>query len=171
MDWVTAQQEDPVLKIVIEWISSIKVQDLRHLLVEHATMKEVMSILRERKKFTLHQGALYHCHTLAGELEEALQFVVPMAHRVVAMNGYHRDMAHQGQWQMLSMLQDWFWWPGMAMRMQKVISSCERCIQHEGAQVKAPLQAILVTLSFRAASCGFHWHWNDNGTRLTLTCS
>ena len=31
------------------------------------------------------------------------------------------------------------------MQMQKVISSCERCIQHEGAQVKAPLQAILVT--------------------------
>ena len=31
----------------------------------------------------------------------------------------------------------------MAMQMQKVISGCERCIQHEGAQVKAPLQAIL----------------------------
>ena len=32
----------------------------------------------------------------------------------------------------------------MALQMQKVISSCERCIQHKGAQVKAPLQAILV---------------------------
>ena len=29
--------------------------------------------------------------------------------------------------------------------MQKAISGCERCIQHEGAQAKAPLQAILVT--------------------------
>ena len=33
----------------------------------------------------------------------------------------------------------------MAMQMPKVISGCERCIQHEGAQVKASLQAILVT--------------------------
>ena len=40
---------------------------------------------------------------------------------------------------------DWFWWPGMAMQMQKAISGCERCIQHKGAQVRAPLQAILVT--------------------------
>ena len=33
----------------------------------------------------------------------------------------------------------------MAMQMQKVISGCERCIQHEAVQAKAPLQAILVT--------------------------
>ena len=68
-----------------------------------------------------------------------MQFIVPMVHRVVAMNGCHRDMGHQGQWQTLSLLQDQFWWPGMAMQMQKVISSCGRCIQHEGAKAKAPL--------------------------------
>ena len=79
-------------------------------------------------------------------LEEALQFVVPMAHRVVAMNRCHRDAGHQGQWQTLSLLQDQIWWPGMVMLMQKAISSCERCIQHEGVQVKAPLQAILSPL-------------------------
>ena len=99
-------------------------------------MEEGMAILRERKKFTLH---------LAGELEEALQFVVPMAHRVVAMNGCHRDAGHQGLWQMLSLMQEQFWWPGMAMQMQNVISSCERCIQHEVTRVKAPLWAILAT--------------------------
>ena len=33
----------------------------------------------------------------------------------------------------------------MVLQMQKVISGCERCIQHEGAQVKAPSQTILVT--------------------------
>ena len=31
-DWVTAQQEDPTFKAGIEWISSQKVQDLKHLL-------------------------------------------------------------------------------------------------------------------------------------------
>ena len=107
-------------------------------------MAEGMANLRERKKFTLHQGALYHCNTLARELEEALWFVVPTAHRVAAMNGCHKDAGHQGLWQMLSLWQDWFWWPGMAMQKQ-VISSCERCIQYKGIRVKAPLQVILVT--------------------------
>ena len=65
MDWVAVQQEDPILKIVMEWIFSHKVQDLKHLLGDHTTTEEVHAILRERKKFTLHQGALYHCHTLA----------------------------------------------------------------------------------------------------------
>ena len=54
-------------------------------------MEEGMAILREWKKFLLHVGALYHHHTLEGELEEAMQLVVPMAHKVVAMNGCHRD--------------------------------------------------------------------------------
>ena len=81
----------------MEWTSTHKVQDLKHLLGDHTTTEEGMAILREWKKFTLHQGALYHCHTLARELEEAMQFVVSMAHRVEAMNGCHRDAGHQGQ--------------------------------------------------------------------------
>ena len=107
--------------------------------------EEGMAILREWKKFTLHQGALYHCHTPARELEEVMQLVVPMAHRVAAMNWCHRDTGHQGQQQILSLLQDQFWWPGMAMQMQRAISGCERCIHHEGTCAKALLQTILVT--------------------------
>ena len=70
MDWVAAQQEDPILKIVMEWISTHKVQDLKHLLGDHTMMEEGMAILREWKKFMLHQGALYHCHTPARELKK-----------------------------------------------------------------------------------------------------
>ena len=103
-DWVSAQQEDPILKIVMELVSFHKVQDLKHLLGDHTMMEEGMVILRERKKLTLHQGALYHCHTLARELEEALQFVLPTAHRVAAMNRCHGDTEHQDQWQTLSLL-------------------------------------------------------------------
>ena len=96
-DWVAMQQEDSILKIVMEWITSHKAQDFKHLLGDHITMKEGKAILMEREKFMLHQGALYHCHTPARELEEALQFVVPTAHRMAAMNGCHRDAGHQGQ--------------------------------------------------------------------------
>ena len=46
---------------------------------------------------------------------------------------------------MICLLHDWFWWPGMAGQMQKVIISCKQCIQHEGSHVKAPVQPIIVT--------------------------
>ena len=116
-DWVAVQQEDPILKIVMEWISSHKVEDLKYLLGDHTMMEEGMAILREWKKFMLHQGALYHHHTPVRELEEAMWFIVPMAHRGAAMNWCHRDTGHQGQRQTLSLLQDQFWWPGMTLQM------------------------------------------------------
>ena len=65
-DWVATQQEDPILRIVMEWISFHKVQDLKHLLGDHTIMEKGMAILRERKKFTLQQGVLYHCNTQPG---------------------------------------------------------------------------------------------------------
>ena len=69
---------------------------------------EGKAVLQERKKLTLYQRALYHCHTLAGKLEEVLQFVVPTAHQVAAMNGCHQDARHPGQQQTLYLLQDQF---------------------------------------------------------------
>ena len=61
------------------------------------------------------------------------------------MNRCHRDAGHQGQQQMLHLLQDSFWWPSMATQMQKVISNCEQCIQHKGTCARTPLQPIIAT--------------------------
>ena len=47
MDCLAAQQEDPILKIVMECISTNKVQDVKHLFGDQATTKEAMVILRE----------------------------------------------------------------------------------------------------------------------------
>ena len=142
-DWVTAQQEDPILKTVIKWIFNQKVQDLKYLLGDDTKTEEGKTILQEWKKLTLYQGALYHHHTPSCKLEEVLQIVVPSALQVAAMNGCHQGARHLGQQQMLCLLHDQFWWPGMAAQMQKVISSCERCIQHEGGHTKAPMQLII----------------------------
>ena len=94
---MTAQQEDPILKTMIEWISKWKIQDLKHLLEGDTNTEEGKTILQELKKLTLYQGALYHCHTPTDELEEVLQIVVPMAPWVTAMNGCHRDTGNQDQ--------------------------------------------------------------------------
>ena len=61
------------------------------------------------------------------------------------MNGCHWDARCQGQQQTLCLLNDQFWWPGMASQIQRVISSCKQCIQHEGIHDKALVQLIIVT--------------------------
>ena len=71
-DWVAVQEEDQICKTVIEWISTQKVHDLKHLLGDYTNTKECMAILQEWKKFMLHQGALYHYHTPYEELGEVI---------------------------------------------------------------------------------------------------
>ena len=44
-DWVTAQQENPICKTAIKWISGQKVQDLKHLLGDDANTEEGKTIL------------------------------------------------------------------------------------------------------------------------------
>ena len=48
-DWVTAKQEDPILKAAIEWISGQKAQDLKHLLEDNADTEVGRAILQEQK--------------------------------------------------------------------------------------------------------------------------
>ena len=73
--------------------------------------------------------------------------MAPKAHWVAIMNGCHHDAGYQGQQWTLYLLHDQSQWPGMATQMQKAISGCEQCIQHEGIHCKAPVQPIIVTAS------------------------
>ena len=86
---------------MIKWISYQEVQDLKHLLGDDANTEEEKTILQEQKKIILYQGALYHCYTPTGKLEEVMWFIVPMAHQVATMNGCHWEAGHQNQQQML----------------------------------------------------------------------
>ena len=154
-DWVTAQQEDWPLKATIKWISGQKVQDLKHLLGDDTNTEVGKTILQEQKKLMLYQGALYHCHIPTGKLEEVLWFVVPKAHWVATMNGCHHNAGHQGQQWTLHLLNDQFWWPGKAAQIQRAISSCKQCIQHEGIHAKAPMWLIIVTTPLKLLHVDF----------------
>ena len=48
-DWVTTQQEDPILKTMIKWISDQKVHDLKHLLGDDAKTEEVKLFSESRR--------------------------------------------------------------------------------------------------------------------------
>ena len=144
-DWAAAQKEDPELDAVLQWLGSRKKADLRMLLEECITSEEGQMVWRNCQNFISLQGTLYLHSTPKGEDEDLLLFVVPKVHRTAALNGCHRDAGHQGCDCTLSLLQERFWWPGMAKQMRQVIKTCRRCLQYEGSNPKAPLCPIVAT--------------------------
>ena len=144
-DWAAAQKEDPELDAVLQWLGSRKKADLRMLLRECTMSKEGWMVWRNCQNFISLQGALYLCSTPKGEDEDLLLFVVPKVHRTAALDGCHQDAGHQGHDHTLSLLQECFWWPGMAKEMRQVIKTCRHCIQYEGSNPKAPLYPIVAT--------------------------
>ena len=97
-DWAKAQKE------ILQWLSSKKKADLKTLLGECVKSEEGRMVWRNRQNFVLLQGTLYLRSTPKGEDEDLLLFVVPKAQWTAALNGYHRDVGHQGRDRTLSLL-------------------------------------------------------------------
>ena len=131
--------------MVLQWLESKKKTDLRTLLGEGVSSEEGQMIWRNQQNFTTIWGALYLHSTLKGENEDLLLFVVPKTHQTATVNGCHWDAGHQGHDHTLSLLQECFWWPGMAKQMRQVIKACRHCLQYEGGTPKAPLCPIVAT--------------------------
>ena len=91
------------------------------------------------------QDALYLCSMPKGENEDLLLFMVWKAHQTAALNGCHQDAGHQGHDCTLSLLQECFWWPGIAKQMRQVIRVCTCCLPYEGGITKATLWPIVAT--------------------------
>ena len=58
------------------------------------------------------------------------------------MDGCHREAAHQGQRRSASLMQERFWWPGMAQDLRNRIRKCGRCRKFEAAPPIAPMQPL-----------------------------
>ena len=144
-NWATAQKEDPKLDAGLQWLESKKKTNLRTLLREHASSKEDQMVWINHQNFTALQGTLYLFSTPKWENEDLLLFVVLKTHQTANLNGCHQDAGHQGCYHTLSLLQECFWWPGMAKQIRQVIKACKHCLQCEGGTLKAPLCPIVAT--------------------------
>ena len=91
------------------------------------------------------QDAPYLCSMLKWENEDLLLLMVLKVHWTATLNGCHQDVGHQGCDHTLSLLQECFWWPGMAKLMRQVIRACTHCLQYGGDIPKAPLCPIVAT--------------------------
>ena len=112
---------------------------------EHASSEEGRMAWQNHQNFTILQNALYLHSMPKGENEDLLLFMVPKAHWTAALNGCHRDAGHKDHDHTLSLLQECFWWPGMANQMRQSIKACICCLQYEGGFHKAPLCPIVAT--------------------------
>ena len=101
--------------------------------------------LWNQQNFIIHQGALYLCSMPKSETEDLLLFMVPRAHHVATLKRCHRDAGHVGCDCTLSLLQEHFWWPGMANQMQQSIKFCACCLKHEDNLSRMPLYPIVTT--------------------------
>ena len=87
-------------------------------------------------------GLLYR-QSKQGPIEETVfQFVVPQIHRSAALDGCHREAAHQDQCHSLSLMQERFWWLGMAHDLRNCIKKCSCCRKFEAAPPIAPLKPL-----------------------------
>ena len=144
-DWATAQKKDPELDAVLQWLESKKKTDLRTLLVEYTSSEEGQIIWRNCQNITVLQGTLYLYPMPKGKIEDLLLFVMPKMQWTAALNRCHWDAGHQGSDHTLSLLQEHFWWPGMAKQIRQVIGACKHCLQFEGGTSRVPLCPIVAT--------------------------
>ena len=140
-DWKQEQKEDPVLYQVV-----------KHLRVPHETFKAALhkvldkkataAYVKAKEQLLIKNGLLYQKSWQGQANETVFQFVVPQRHRGTALDGCHREAAHQGQHHSAALMQERFWWPGMTRDLRNHIKKCGRCRKYEAAPPVMPMKPL-----------------------------
>ena len=140
INWIEAQNEDPIIWKAIKWIQLGMERSLKYHLRDLASTSEGLGFISRQKSLVLVNGKLYL--KLKGEAETTVVFIVPKAHRQKAIDGCHWDVGHQGQNRTTSLLLKWFWWPGMTLEVKSAVKNCRQCLHHDGESIRALLVPI-----------------------------
>ena len=89
IDWLKAQNEDPVIRGAIKWMQLGKEKSLKHHLGSLASTPEGLGFISRQKSLILVNGKLYLKCKLKGEAETTVIFIIPRAHRRKAIDGCH----------------------------------------------------------------------------------
>ena len=140
-NWKLEQQEDPVLYQVVKHRKASR-ETYKEALLKVTDRKAVSAYAKSKDQLVMKNGLLYQ-QSKQGQIKETvLQFVVPQIHRNAALDGCHREAAHQGQSRSLSLMQERFWWPGIAHDLRNHIRKYGRCKKFEAAPPVAPLRPL-----------------------------
>ena len=80
IDWIEAQNEDPIIQKAIEWIQLGKERSLKYHLGNLAFTSEGLGFISRQKSLILINGKLYLNSKLKGEAETTVVFIVPKAY-------------------------------------------------------------------------------------------
>ena len=104
-NWKLEQQEDPVLYQVVKHRKASR-ETFKEALLKVTDRKAVSAYAKSKDQLIMKNGLLYRQSKQGQTQETVLQFVVPQIHRNAALDGCHREAAHQGQSRSLSLMQE-----------------------------------------------------------------
>ena len=104
-DWKLEQQEDPVLYQVVKHRKASQ-ETFKEALLKVTDRKAVSAYAKSKDQLIMKNGLLYRQSKQGPTQETVFQFVVPQIHRNAALDGCHREAAHQGQSRSLSLMQE-----------------------------------------------------------------
>ena len=107
-EWCHAQTMDPIINQII---GEIKQKTIGKMTIKMGMPSELKALVRIKKQLMLKQGVLYRKSQV--NTRTKLQLVLPQSHRQRAVERCHDQVGHLGQYRVLDLLRDWFYWPGM----------------------------------------------------------
>ena len=141
IDWKVEQKDDPVLYQVVKHLRASR-EAFKEALLMVLDKKATTAYVKSKEQLLLKSGLLYRKTHIGPAKETSFQFVVPQRHHSAAMDGCHHEAAHQGQRRSASLMQEQFWWPGMARDLRNRIRKCGRCRKFEAAPPIVPMQPL-----------------------------
>ena len=141
IDWKQEEKEDPVLYQVAKHLK-VPRDTFRTALLKVLDKKATATYIKAKEQVLIKNGLLYR-KTRQGQANEVVfQFVVPQRHRGTALDGCHREAAHQGQRRSTALMQECFWWPGMTRDLRNHIKKCSHCRKYEAAPPVVPMKPL-----------------------------
>ena len=140
-DWKQEQKEDPVLYQLAKHLRA-PCEMLKAALHKVLDKKATAAYVKAKEQLLIKSGLLY-CKTQQGLADEIVfQSLVPQRHRSATLDGCHQEAAHQGQHHSTTLMQEYFWWPGMTRDLRNRIKECGHCRKYEAAPPVAPMKPL-----------------------------
>lgn len=127
-EWTTAQQADPLLKEVTQWVVD---GERPHWEQVSARGLEVRKMWAEFSRFTMEGGVLCHRFYL-GDGSQWVQVVVPSQLRPEVLHGCHDLSGHWGVPRTENAVQQRFWWVHWRRDVRRYVAACDTCNRQKG---------------------------------------
>lgn len=130
-DLINLQRTDPAISEVIKLLAA----DSRPPANIKSQSRDVLLFLREWNRLEFQNDLLYRKRQLGPETWS--QLVLPESLRPTVMCNLHDNMGHLGVERTLELIRSRFYWPKMAIDVEKKVKGCERCVRRKALPDKA----------------------------------